>query len=683
MNIFPLFSIEFLFEAVKFLTFLTISLSLGVFVAKTLLSKRYLENDPLGVLAFSFVFSVVIFSGSGYLFGYLGLRWLSWLFPLMGAVSLILQRDMLVGLLKAARMQLIQFDKTILLLLVIGVAMQLVVVATSGFRQSEGIIYHRLNSVDGLLHLGFAEFSKDNFPPVQPGAAGLLVTNYHYWSDLYLSDASRLFFLSVNHLYFQFLPFVIALSIPTLLISLIKMLNGSVVTQRWVLFFHFFAGNSAHIFAKLFTGKLAWNLPAIDHGVLQFLNMPQAFARMTLVAAVILFLMFVRKGRLKFGVAMALLFASLFGFKVYWGIFAVVGYSLYLLLQIFVGFVHSLKKQRIVAPLNLIKHLFCYLIFGVVSLAVFLPPNKDAGGLFLAPFAWPKILLGAQNLDWNEWWLRLQVYEEAGNVKALVVWFGMATAIFLTAMYGTRLLGLVPPVQWLKKNKVQNAFLVFVWPATLAFTVLGMNVLQSSGGANVFNFFIVSLWVGGLLLPFNLEWIKTKVPKLAYITLSVLIIALSVPRPLQDAYLFIRSTIFFEESMILSQAEEEALTYLRENTEKNAVVQAHNKLRHDNYETPYVSLFSKRQSYMAGSNILLSHNQPVEQRMENVEFLFATASSSAVAAKMMEYGIDYLYILHEPNQVFNIDTGPKAHLSPVFSNSKATIWGLTEFAREL
>ncbi len=676
MNVYSLVSTSFVLETVLFLLFLCTSLGVGVaFTTWLLPTKRDISAAVEIVLAL--VLSIILLTGLGYLFGYLQVRWLSWGFVALGGVWLYIHRQQLLQLFHKLYSEVWKADHISLAIGAIGVASQLLAVIASGFRHEQGIIYHRLNGVDGLLHLGFAEFMKEHFPPIQPGAVDLLVTNYHYWSDLYIAEISRLFLISVNHLYFHFLPVVIGIALPVLLVKLIRILKGSVHVERWALFFHFFAGNAAYLFAQYFTGSWGWHLPAIDHGVLQFFNMPQAFARLIFIAGLLFFMWFIEKKRLRHGLAMVLLFASLFGFKVYWGIFAVIGYTLYLLYWFVIQLYQAITAKGKVFSQQLYQHLITYTVFGVTSLAIFLPTNKDAGGLFLAPFAWPKLLLGAQNLNWNEWWLRLQVYQAAGNTKALVVWFGLATAVFLLAMYGTRLLGLIPPIHWFKQ-KANHPMLLFLWPTAVIFTVLGMNVLQASGGANVFNFFILALFSAGVLLPFNLDWLREHIPKPVYLIVTASIIVLSIPRPMQDLYLFIRSTVSHEEGFVISPEEEEALNYLKNNTDPEAAVQAHNHLRHDNFETPYVSLFSERQSYMAGSNILLSHNQPVEDRIDEVQHLFSIDSNARLAQKMSDLGIDYLYLKNTPEQVLPKNATAGAKLKVVFENDAVTIWKRTD-----
>lgn len=679
MQIYYFFSVGFLFEIIKFAVALILTTALGHWVTSVLKLNKDTDWNAGFTLALSWTISILMITGLGYILGYANLRWLSYLILPIGLISVFIRRSQLWELMGSALSAIKNADKIIMGIASLGILAQLLALISSGFRYSEGIIYHRLNSVDGLLHLAFAEFTKHNFPPVQPGAVGLFITNYHYWSDLYLSEFSRIFFLSTNHLYFQFLPIIISISLVIATIQLVRQLGGSVTVQRWALFFHFFAGNAAYIFSKIINGSWGWHLPAIDHGILQYFNMPQAYARLIFIIGIVFFLKYVRSNNIKHGLIMAVFFATLFGFKIYWGIFAVLGLSIYLMLEGLKLGLQILKTRNIQNISSFATLVISYVVFGVLALIIFLPVNKEAGGLFLAPFFWPKLLLGADNLDFNEWWLRLQVYEAARNTRALVVWYGIATAIFLMAMYGTRLLGLIPPVTWLK-DKRKKPFFIFAWPTAFIFTALGMNVLQSSGGANVFNFFILSLWVSGIILSFHLAWLKNKVPHVIYAAAVVTIIVFSVPRPLQDLYLFGLSTTSHAEGFVISPAEEEALLFVKHNTDQSAIIQTLPDLRQDNFETPYVSLFTNRQSYMAGANILLSHNQPVEDRIELVEKIARSSTEQELLALLKIADIDLLYLKNKDIYEYNWGSSAtqSSTLKTIFENEEITVINVSD-----
>lgn len=599
-------------------------------------SKQVLLSGCLAVCLF-----FIIWPAQGYLFGYLQIRWMRWI---------VLLATGFVGvyrLWRAYQHKLFFLPKLSLswqawVLVVVGIWAQVSAIVTSGLRNAAGVTFHTLNGVDGVLHLAFADFMKGSFPPVQPGAIGLTITNYHYWSDLLFSEVSLLTTIPTSQLYFQLYPVLIAVVLTVATILLVDVLGGNKVAQWWALFMHFFAGNAFWLLSLIVNQKFGWNMPAIDHGVLQFLNMPQAFARLIFIVGFIYWWKWMQKPSWSKASIWAVLFASLFGFKVYWGIFAVVIVSIWLAWKS-LGYLWNVFKNKDFSVTTDLKQLLMgYGLFGVLASLIFFPVNKGAGTLFWAPFAWPKLIMGQTNLEINEWWLRLQVYEAAGNTKALIVWYGIAVTLFVIGVFGTRLLGIIPPIAWLR-SKQHRALVSFMWPVAIVLTFIGMNVLQSSGGSNVFNFFILSLWIAGTFVAFNMAWLQQNAPRWLYLSTAVLVLILSVPRPLQDLAIFARTFYHTrQDAFRLSNSELEALTFLK--NKPDGIVQSHPKHKHDFYETPYIALMTEKQSYLGGQGILLSHNQPVQEREEVVQTIFNSTNSAKVRAALDESGISYLYM---------------------------------------
>src|SRR5690606_15617937 len=118
------------------------------------------------------------------------------------------------------------------------------------------------------------------------------------------------------------------------------------------------------------------------------------------------------------------------GFKVYFGLFALLGLGIVTLVRFVKKGWNASKQEWLVLGIS-----------AVLAAAVFLPVNQQSGGLFFAPFEWPKLMLNFDKLNWSEWWLRMQVYEAHQNTRAIAFMLLLATAIFYVAVYGTRLIG--------------------------------------------------------------------------------------------------------------------------------------------------------------------------------------------------------------------------------------------------
>mgnify|MGYP005839434947 CR=1 FL=1 len=248
---------------------------------------------------------------------------------------------------------------------------------------------------------------------------------------------------------------------------------------------------------------------------------------------------------------------------------------------------------------------------------MFFPTNAGSGGLYLAPFEWPKLLLAANNLDWNDWWLRLQVYEEAKSWKGLTALYSIATIIMVLYAYSTRIIGMF--AIWTARKQISFAQAIAHLTLFLFMSFLAMNTLQLSGGFNVFNFFVVALIplsvLGGVVVD---RMIRSGALGMV---LGLSLLLLSLPRPLNELRFFLENNQKKNDAMLISSAELERFAELRQILPSDAVIQPLLDPKRDN-ETPFTPFFLDRYAYLSGVGILESHNQPITERKKMYEQLF-------------------------------------------------------------
>jgi hypothetical protein len=451
---------------------------------------------------------------------------------------------------------------------------------------------------------------------------------------------------------------------------LARRLGGSRNAARWLLFFHFFAGNLLWAFMLFFQKSFGMHLPAIDHGVIQFANTPQAFAKFIFLSGLWWCVLAWQQKKPKLMFFAAILFSALFGLKVYFGIFAVLGWSLVLAGEWLLAFWKWKGKAGIDGLKKLVPawETAAYALFGVLSLSVYLPANASAGGLFFVPLAWPKLLIAAQYLNWQDWWLRRQVYEQYSNTKWLIILDVAVISIFLIGVFGTRLLGFWAMLR--VRKQVGWHIWMFLVPTTALFIFTGMNFLQTSGEYNVFNFFVVallpltlflSLWLGNMK---NSTWSWT---------LCTLLVLLSLPRPIADAGSMLFDTFRGQNSRVATLEEQEMHLWLRAYTQPTDIVQTHPMHEMDR-ETPWTPYFSKRGSYLAGTGILRSHNQPVKEREALLKEIVKARSTPQVSLQLRQLDVDYLLLEKNGAQVLWTQPCDRYSLRLVFENERWQVW---------
>ena len=546
-------------------------------------------------------------------------------------------------------------------LIVVGVFTQLTPVFLSGVKAADGIVFFFVNIYDGIFHLSLARATMESVPPIQPGAAGMVVTNYHYLSNLALGEISRIWGVPLSHLYFQYLPMVLSGWFGVVLVAVMRQWTNSKVSLLVVLWLFYFSGELTWLLNLLLGGNSTVPFEVIvDHGTVQFLNPPQAFAKIVFFSSLLVWRQFWKDKTWSLVPILALMTASLIGFKVYFGFLAGLGFAAASMLVVGQEFWQAVQtkdiqkfKKTIVVLAGL--GILC-LVLGAV---IYLPANKSAGGLFFASLAWPKLYLGAEKLNWNEWWLRLQVYEAFNNTKALLVWYGLAASVFLVGIFHIRLLGVLASVrQW--RGQMSSPELVFLLIPALVCIFLGMNFLQTSGGFNTFNFLVVALVPLNILTALSVGSQKNRVIQLGMVLLIILSAAQTIP--LQSH--FIKNSVIKRDRQVVSRDHQEVLQFLATQP-VGAVAQTLPRHYLDDV-TPYLYFFTGQRTYYGGRGILDSHNQPIADRREVLNSLIG--GSAVVAAELaLEHGIEYLILQPEYpiQELFFAQTLPTATNSAV------------------
>lgn len=619
----------------------------------------------LGSLKFflSNVVGIMLWGFQGYIFGFLNLRFATYLYCAIALVYFVWHFKIY---LKELKNLVNGFNGRVILpgiLITVGVICQMLPIFGSGMKYSDGIKFFGNNSADGVMHLAYIRSIVQHFPPLEPGFSSLPIHNYHYWGDLVEGDISRIWNLPIINLFFQFFPFYLSILIGIVAFLLIKEWGGGKKMALWFLFLLYFASDAAYLILMILQKPFGFYTPAIDSGVTQFLNMPHIFGKLIFLAALITLHKWLETRQKNWGIITVLLCSSLFGFKIYFGIYFAIG-----LVSLFIGrlFYESYKKKRIILDG---QFLLLLILFFILSLAIFLPHNFGAGGFVFVYLEWPRSLLGAGSIDWREWWLRRQVYEAAHNVRNLAILDGLAIIIALASIYGTRVLGFFVSKRLLKFLGFEKVFLLI--PPLIVFHILGFFTIQSSGGVNVYNFFSVSAVILSLFAAYFLSRIKKN---LIGVILIVLFIGLTIPRSIYEVSNNVLKYVSSDYALI-SNDQLNAFKFLR-NTNDALIVQASPNNSLDD-STPYVSFFSGKDSYIAGSGLLKTHNVKTAERRNDLEMIFKSSNIIDFSSQLKQKNISYVYLQKNPEQMIQFKIDP-TYMKIVYENKSVIILELTK-----
>ncbi len=634
---------------------------------------RHKKIDPCTRVLLSIVIGIVLWGFQGYIFGYLHIRFLTYVYIAI-IVYVSLRKKIITSERYKEIYSLLKKNKLGVLFVGICIMLQLVPIFSSGMLYDDGVRFVGVNSTDGVMHLAFIQSMTHYFPPVEPGSFSNPLTNYHYWSDLIMSEIARIWRIPVSSIFFQFFPLVLSALTSIAAYQLVRKLGFSSKAGYASVFLLFFGGDLTYLLMFFVRHTVSFSTPGIDNGVTQFLNMPNAFARPIFITGVITLLFWLKEKSPKWGIATILIFASLFGVKIYYGIFVFIGMTfilLYKAIQIVAN--KKINIQKIFWELYHDNFFILYFLFIFISFLIYFPPNKMSGGLGWYPLEWPKIFLGADVLNWGDWWNRHLVYEQAHNIKGIIFLDSIAILIALLSIHGTRLLGIFSSISI--KRKSGFAMFLFIVPGILIFHILGLFTLQSSGGLNVFNFFVVSTVLLSIMLGVMVDTfpIKSKIVKVLFF---ILVVGLTVPRAISELVGYSDSSVNPKKYHLISNDEVQAFEYIKKNTHIGDIVQSHpaNPVEAD---TPYVSFFTDRPSYLSGVRLQITHNQPIEKRSEMLQSLFSSTDSPTFFAKSNELDIKIFYLQKKAEQrlKFNPD---KNLIIPIFENNSTLVYKISD-----
>lgn len=605
-----------------------------------LVTAKIKLESKLTETALSFVTGISLWALQGYIFGYAHIRWASYLYLVLVVFFIWKERKKFLHSLYLGWSELRELPKIILLAMLVAIIFQVYAHIGSGLIGAKGLGINFVNAADGMLHLTYIQSMVTNFPPLEPGFAGLKLLNYHYWSDLVFAEFARVWHLPIIHLFFQYIPLPLVVLTTVLWVQLIRYLKGNTWTILVGLFLLTFGADAAYMFALYFNRNWGATIPALDTGVTFIFNMPQMFSRLVLLGILLAFLQWLKTNSWKSIALLTFLAASLFGFKIYYGIYFVMGYGFYSL-YIFISEIWKCIKDKISVASIFTRNtslLVSWIVLLVAGAAIFLPNNSGTGGLQVEPLAWPKVFLSDQNFNYKDWWLRMQVYEEAKNYRNIGIYNSIAVIITLISVYGIRLLGIFPSKNTLRS--LPRELLWFLLPTNIIFIIIGFVFFQVSisGGLNIYNFLITPILAFNLFTAFAITKVNDLTTK---IFLVIIVGALCLPRTAIQLHEFYETYYSRHPSVVVSHDELALLTYLK--TLGPGVVQADN---HNQYEStaPYVSFFSDKSTFLGGDKLLETHSIDTKARKRIVDDIFNANSAKDVAALMKANNIRYLYI---------------------------------------
>lgn len=542
----------------------------------------------------------------------------------------------------------------------------------SGLPIPGGIGFWGANGHDGIWHLALAN-SLSRGSLQMPVFAGSALQNYHIGFDLALAILNKVTFLPVSLWYFQILPIVFALSLGVLTYTFVKSWSQSRSAALWSTFFVYFGGSFGYIVTLLrgegISGEsLFWSQQSIS----TLINPPFALSLIVLLLGLITFEQYRKNKNKKLFVISVLLFSLLLSIKAYAGVLVLTALSIQ-------GVYEYFQKKSVSVFILLIPTF-------LLSLILFIPLNKSAGGLIIFQpgwfletmlalsdrFYWPKLFEAIIN------WRAAHLY-----VKAIAGYF-VAFIIFVIGNFGTRMLFLVS----LKDIRIRNIRLFSLSGTTLFLFLIGfggllapMLFLQAGTAWNTIQFFYYSLFIAALFTGVSVDRLMKDINQhtLKRIVM-LLIVLLTIPTTastLLQVYLPGRPPAKLSDqemsalSFLKTQPDGVVLTFPYDPLLAKAAIPNPPRPLYLYESTAYVSAFSNHPVFLEDEVNLTIMNYQWKDRRASLDKTYASTDQKNVYNFLRENNISYIYwVKPQFTQIGDL----QLRLENIFENKEVIIY---------
>lgn len=629
------------------------------------LVKKFDKNlDDLEKLTISAVLGIVLFTLFAYIFAWLHIRFLMYAFPLLGVWTLFKFRKEFLNF----RTEIVN-KKLFLLVFIVGIIGMVAVNAPSGLPYKDGIYFWSSHGHDGVWHLALMnELHKDVFPFQNPELAGNRLQNYHFFSDLLMSEFSRLFPFSNLDIYFRFMPTIFAILLGLSGFIFVRLWSKKEIAGIWAMIFTYFAGSFGWIVyvpthKSLGGESIFW--VSQTQSVLG--NPPHAVAFIIMTTFLFTLLKYLNSRKLFYFFLSFLLGGAVIEFKVYAGVLILGG-------LLVIG-IYELLFKRIYQTLLL------FLTTLSVALVVYLPNSANSQDFLIWQPWWyiRTMVVAPDRLNWLDLELRRQTYIAEYNWKRVIQLEATAFLIFLFGNLGMRFIGFWAIFKQLRMNIFKDSFNLFFLIITTASFLIPAFFLQKGVAWNSIQFNQYFLLLFGFLAALSVSDILSlfKGSQFKFIA-GLIIILFSIPTQLGLLWQFYSNLPLSK----VSYQEIEALNFLK--NQKNGVVLSapFNKYERDKYKSPpvpiyswydtgYISAFSSKRTLISDEEQVNIMGYKVNKLLEERKKAFESLDKDTMNNFLKKYNISYIYLAWSQNIATN---SALINADLVFENKDAKVF---------
>ncbi len=622
------------------ITFLILAAICFTLPGLVILRKSLPDLDDLEKITIASVFGLVIFTLFAYVLAAVHLRFLMWVFPIVGLWTFYKLRKEIFSFRPK-----ITHKITFLLVFLIGISGMVAVNAPSGLPYRDGIYFWSSHGHDGVWHLALMESMKGSvFPFQNPELSGAKLQNYHFFVDLLMSEFGRIFRFSSLDIYFRFMPVVFAILLGLTSFIFVRAWRKSEPAGIWAMVLTYFAGSFGYLLYVPTHGTLGGeSIFWVSQTQSVLGNPPHASAFIIITAFFFILYKYLASRKLIYFFLCVILGGAIIEFKVYAGMLILGGLLLIGLFEIF------FKRKY--------QTLLLFLSTFAVSFGIYYPNSVNSQEFLLWQPWWfiRTMVVVPDRLNWIDLELRRQTYIAEHNLKRVIQLETTAFLIFLFGNLGMRFLGFWTFAKKLRKKFFQNTFDIFFLSLTTVAFLIPVFFLQKGVAWNTIQFNQYFLLFFGFLAAIStVELLSLVRSRFFKVIIAAVIIVLAVPTQLGLLMQFYLNPPLSK----VSYGEIAALDFLKKagSQEMKILTAPFNKYERDKYHNPpipiyawydtgYVAAFSGKQTLMSDEeqvNIMgYQKSKLLEERIE----AFESADHNKINDFLKNYQIDYIYLV--------------------------------------
>lgn len=625
---------------------------IGIFLAFYIPGSIFLKKEKLGFFEFAILsigIGMALWVFQGFVFGFLNLRFLTYIYLIVTFVIWLKSKKRYVGF----KFQIDRFKILLILIFSLGIFVQAQQFFASGSLIHGGFYTFSSANDDAMLHTSYILQLVKNFPPQEPGMNGVVIKNYHFLSNLEIAEFIRIFhiplFAAQYYYFYIFISFMIGAASYTFarIIGLNKLGIISIV------YLQYFASDTIYLLTFLTKRAFDFSVHPLVDGTMFLENPPRAFSFVLLFILFSLIFLWFKNQNKKLGLSVALVAGCLVGFKVHTGVPVMLG-------MVFLGFAFLVKRQW--------SMIWVPILAGIISLIIYIPINFNAGSLLYVPFELTRTFAAQENLKISNFELARRVYMDHNNfIQAFRMDLTMLL-LFIVFQFGLNTIGFIP----LYFSHFRKYFLFYSFILSIAFSsaLLGTLFLQPIAHMDIFNFYLTFNFILIIFASLNLNYISNIKFRFVKVIIIIIIVAMAAPRIIQKTLSV--NTYFNSPKASISKSEIDAMEFVKKNTPKTSLVLATNKNTWDSMY-PYVSVFTDRDMFLSGQVMMDRHGINYSERQKIVNNIYNEKNPETLGNILSSSNIDILYEFKGASQLL----ARPAFYKKIFENEVVMIYSRT------